>query len=78
MNLQSDQLFQAVKPLYGIPESGLHWFLTYQQHHIKNINMTATKSDACVLYKRGENSPEGLCILQVDDSYGHGSKIFLE
>ena len=34
MGLQEDEILLAIKPLYGIPESGLHWFVTFQGHHI--------------------------------------------
>lgn len=31
------KLLKIEKPLYGIPEAGNHWFVTYQTHHVKNL-----------------------------------------
>lgn len=78
MGLEPGKLLKAVKPLYGIPESGLHWYLTYVNHHKKALGMKQTKFDPCVLYRRVENKLEGLTTLQVDDSYGFGVKAFLD
>lgn len=39
MNLDDDEVLIARKPLYGIPESGLHWFSTYHSHHVKRLQM---------------------------------------
>lgn len=68
MGLKSDEVLIVVKPLYGVPESGLHWFLTYQDHHVNNLGMKSTIIDNCVLYKRNETHLEGMTALQVDDS----------
>ena len=78
MGLGEEEVLLVKKPLYGIPESGLHWFLTYHTHHVERLGMMATKGDVCVLYKRGETTPKGLVALQVDDSYGHGEEKFLQ
>ena len=73
MELEDDEVFLAVKPLYGIPESGLHWFIIYQTHHVDNIGMIPTTVDPCLLYRRSENGEiEGVTSLQVDDSFGFG------
>lgn len=83
MNLSEDKVLIAVKPLYGVPESGLHWFLTYKDHHVKKLGMQQCTIDKCLLYKRSadyQNSrgvPD-ITILQVDDSFGIGSNDFLE
>lgn len=52
MKIPDDMAIQAVKILYGIPEAGLYWFLTYSEHHIDNLGMKSTAYDPCVLYKR--------------------------
>lgn len=54
MNLQHDVVLKVVIPLYGIPESDLHWYLTYLEHHIRRLGMSRSKTDPCVLY-RAEN-----------------------
>jgi hypothetical protein len=32
-------ILHVMKPLYGIPEAGAHWFATYQVHHLNNLGM---------------------------------------
>jgi hypothetical protein len=83
MGLNEDELLLAKKPLYGVPESGLHWFLTYHGHHTDNLSMRVSKADTCFLYhritdERGAEKTDGLTILQVDDSFGHGTEAFLD
>lgn len=83
MGLRNDQLLLAKKPLYRIPESGLHWFATYHRHHIEKLRMKACKSDPCVLFKpqpsnQNEGKPQAIVALQMDDAFGHGDPNFIE
>ena len=78
MNLPKHKVLKAIKPLYGIPEAGLYWFVTYSDHHKHKLGMQCTSFDPCVLYRRDNNNFTGLTVLQVDDSYGFGSKDFLD
>lgn len=39
MDLPPDTIPHVVKPLYGIPEAGLHWYLAYLSHHIDELVM---------------------------------------
>ena len=80
MELAPEEILLARKPLYGIPESGLHWFLTYQGHHTDKLEMQACQSDPCVSYrtKPEERDPsKAVTVLQVDDAFGHGNERFL-
>lgn len=82
MNLSDDAILLAVKPLYGIPESGLYWFITYRDHHVRKIGMTPCTTDNCLLYRHESDSTSdsspSITILQVDDSFGVGCKQFLQ
>ena len=78
MNLTANLLLRASRTLYGIPESGLYWFLTYQKHHINSLKMNETSVAKCILYKSDGQIIQGLTALQVDDSLGHGNKNFLD
>ena len=78
MNFPEGKILRAVKPLYGIPESGLHWFLTYQKHHIEYLGMTQSTVDRCMFFKKSDSDPiPSLILLQVDDSVGCGDDEFL-
>jgi Reverse transcriptase (RNA-dependent DNA polymerase) len=78
MELPENMVLRAIKPLYGIPESGLHWFLTYSDHHKTILHMRQSMVDKCLFYKRGnEGELPAVTTLQVDDSFGVGGKQFL-
>jgi hypothetical protein len=38
-----------VKPLYGIPESGIYWFATYNKYYIEELLITISPHDLCLL-----------------------------
>ena len=79
MSLKPDEILKAKRPLYGTPESGLHRFVTCQRHHIKNLNMTASVGDDCLLFRR-DRAHRTPCVaaLHVDDFFGLGDKMFLD
>ena len=77
LELEEGMLLKVYKPLYGIPESGKHWFGTYHSHHIEKLSMIETTADRCLLYKREDGNICVVLILQVDDSVGHGTYKFL-
>lgn len=79
MKIPENSILLAVKPLYGIPEAGLHWFMTYSNHHIKELAMQTCSTDKCMLFRnRDKQKNVDLVILQVDDTFGTGSKTFLD
>jgi hypothetical protein len=65
LNLVEDAILQVIKPLYGVPESGNHWFETYHSHHIDALSMKQSTFDHCLLYS---NDPFGVVGLQTDDT----------
>lgn len=68
MRLPTHTVLQVVKPLYRIPESGLHWYQTYVKYHLEQLGMNRSRAYPCLLIRRKEEQLEGLIILQVDDS----------
>ena len=38
--LPGDSILKVIKPLYGVPEAGNHWFKTYHLHHTEKLQMT--------------------------------------
>jgi hypothetical protein len=38
-----DTVLSIEKPLYGLAESGLHWYKTYHTHHIEALKITCTE-----------------------------------
>jgi hypothetical protein len=65
----------VLKPLYGVPESGNHWYKTYHSHHVKELSMEQSTYDPCLLYS---NDPFGVVGLQTDDTLFVGDDNFAE
>jgi len=65
LGIDKDSILKVVKPLYGVPEAGNHWFKTYHSHHIKQSHMSQSTYDPCLLYS---NEPFGIVGLQTDDT----------
>ena len=61
----------------GIPESDLHWFVTYHSHHNSELGMNPSKVEECVLSERKYCVLCGMTAHQVDDLFGFGHKNFL-
>lgn len=78
MQLPDDSLLKVVLPLYGIPESGLDWYLTYTNHHMEHLGMFRATVDPCVLIRREKGNLAGLVIHQVDDSMATVMPRFLD
>jgi hypothetical protein len=57
---------KVVKPLYGVPEAGNHWFGTYHKHHIDKLHMAQSTYDPCLMYSTSTSF--GLVGLQTDDT----------
>ncbi len=75
MDLQKDYVLKVNRPLYRVPEAGNHWFGTYHQHHTKNLSMTTSTYDPCLLYS---NQPFGVVGLQTDDTLFVGDRAFAD
>ncbi|EED12764.1 hypothetical protein TSTA_052850 [Talaromyces stipitatus ATCC 10500] len=53
-------ILKVVKPLYGIPEAGNHWFRTYHIHHMDKLNMTTSTYDPCLLHYINQSQGFGI------------------
>ena len=53
-----------MKPLYGVPEAGNHWFATYHTHHKEKLGMIESTYDPYFLYS---SSSFGIVGMQTDD-----------
>lgn len=76
LELPKGTILRVIKPLYGVPEAGNHWFNTYHSHHIQELRMSQSTYDPCLLhtggstqYKgKGDRDGFGLVGLQTDDT----------
>lgn len=85
LNIPPGYLLRVDRPLYGLPESGMHWFVTYHGHHRRSLHMAAAIHDPCLLYTRPclsgdrqpSSAPRGITCLQTDDTLHIGNEAFL-
>ncbi|KAI1008166.1 hypothetical protein K3495_g77 [Podosphaera aphanis] len=61
--LPADTLLKVLRPLYGVPEVGTHWFQTYHNHHVQKLDLKYSSYDPCLLFNRDE-----IVGLQTDDT----------
>ena len=79
-------LLRVDRPLYGIPEAGIHWFRTYHENHRDTLHLTASLHEPCFLYTpRGifgdHQSPEVARVftcLQIDDTETAGNPAYIK
>jgi hypothetical protein len=64
------------KPLYGIAESGLHWFATYSTHHKQNLKIINSTYDPCLFITK--DMLFGLVGMQTDDTLIVAEQRFLD
>lgn len=72
LDLPPDTVLRVVTPLYGIPQSGLQWYLTYLSHHVESLGKQRATFEPWLLFKRAHGKVKGLMIIQVDDTLGCG------
>ena len=65
LKLQEGSVLNIVKPLYGVPEAGNHWFKTYHNHHTEKLDMLQSTYDPCLLTSK---NGVGIIGLQTDDT----------
>ncbi|KAI0991501.1 hypothetical protein K3495_g16686 [Podosphaera aphanis] len=53
-------ILKILKPLYGIPESGTHWYGTYHTHHETKLGMENSTYDPCLLITKDRDGPFGI------------------
>ena len=66
----------VVKPLYGLAESGTHWWATYFRHHCAKLEMETSTFDPCLLVTRKDAPSFGTVGMQTDDTLGLSDETF--
>lgn len=77
MDVPPSTILKVVCPLYGIHESGLHWYLTYTSDQVDHPEVLRETLDPCVLIQREGNKLSGLVVLQFDSSMANGTPTFM-
>ena len=63
-----DTVMVVVKPLYGVAESGTHWWVTYSKYHKEKLRMDTSTYDPCLLLTTEESKGFGVVGMQTDDT----------
>ena len=61
-------IMKVILPLYGLAESGVHWWTTYHQHHQERLGMQTSTFDPCLLVSNGTAESFGMVGMQTDDT----------
>ncbi len=61
--------------MYGVLETGNHWFKTYYLYHVQQLNMEQSTYDRCLLYS---NKPLGIVGLQINNTLFPADKEFAD
>lgn len=83
LGLPRGTFLRVIKPLYGVPEAGNHWFNTYHQHHLSKLDMNQSTFDPCLLYTPPKvdstnKSGFGIVGLQTDDTLFLANQAFAD
>ena len=70
-------LLHVIKPLYGIAEAGVHWWTTYHGHHCKELDMSTSTYDPCLLITNSDADVFGIVGMQTDDTLMLGTAAFM-
>ena len=74
LNLDSNELLQIIRPLYGLTDSGDYWCETFARFHLYDIRMQQTTGDFAIFFRRCANRVVALSGSYVDDILHAGSK----
>ncbi|CEJ95277.1 Putative Polyprotein [[Torrubiella] hemipterigena] len=69
-------IMRVIKPLYGIPEAGTHWWATYSRHHLDKLGMVMSTFDPCLLISNTDKF--GVIGMQTDDTLGLSDRGFYD
>lgn len=75
-SIPENTVMRLIKPLYGIPEAGTHWFNTYHKHHTERLSMKTSTYDPCLLITTTGTESFGIVGIQTDDTLFLGNNKF--
>lgn len=74
--LAENELLRMLKPLYGVPEAGNYWDVTFVLHVKEDLVMNPLTGDPALFFKKVVGDPDGLLGAYVDESCMGGNKRF--
>jgi len=74
--LHENELLRVLKTLYGAPEAGDYWDVTFVLHVKEDLVMDPLTGDPALFLKKDAGDPDGMLGAYVDDSCMGGNKRF--
>lgn len=71
-------VFLVRLPLYGIPESGMHWYRRYSKFHLVDLYIETSIYDPCLFVTHEKEGPFGIVGMQTDDTLILGDEAFVK
>jgi hypothetical protein len=62
LRVKEGTVLKVIRPLYGVPEAGTHWFRTYHTYYTEELGIVSSMFDLCLLF-----SDQAIIRLQTDD-----------
>lgn len=86
LGYSSEIIFRVNCPLYGIPESDIHWVYKYHSYHQQKLKMKPSVYDPCFLLIKHsltisaekKSNPRGIVCLETDDTAYVGNDAFFQ
>ena len=78
MKFPVGKVVKVISPLYGMPESPMHWFTTYLNHQKNRLGMNQVPIDPHLLYQTKDGLLQALLTLQVDDTLYAANDSFMK
>lgn len=76
MELPPHTLLEVFRPLHGIPDIHLPWYLTYTHQQVDQMGVFLATTEPCVLIHREEDVLSGLVTLEMDAAMAIGNPDF--
>lgn len=74
--LEKRKVIRVLLPVYGMPESPIHWIKAYIDNHEQIRTMIPATTDPCLIYRRGKAEIDPVIVIRVDDTICASGKYF--
>ncbi len=71
LGVDPDSILKVVKPLYGVPEAGNHWFAIYHAHHVNKLGMSQSIYDPCLLHTGMKTGTSPVLQISLKNDHSH-------
>lgn len=77
MNLPKHIVLRGIKQFYRTPEIWHHWYLTYLNHHLEEVQISWETEEPCLFVRRDPGKLSGMVVRQMGDRFSTGGHTFI-